>query len=89
MSAKQAKLLFLVLIVLVALLFFMHVPSGGFQAKNGPTTPVNNLAGLFLMFAAGTIVITYAKVIRSPLSHLSPQFLPSPAAGSIGISLRC
>jgi hypothetical protein len=55
MSARHAKLMFFILIVLVTLLFFVHVPSGSFQARNGPTTPVNNLglrvalAGLLLL----------------------------------------
>jgi hypothetical protein len=43
MSARHGKLMFLLLIVLVTLLFFVHVPTGGFQAKNGPTTPTNKL----------------------------------------------
>jgi hypothetical protein len=61
MSARHAKLMFLILIVLVTLLFFVHVPSGGFQSKNGPTTPVNNLdlrvalAGLLLLLGLGGI----------------------------------
>jgi len=43
MSARHAKPMFLLLIVLVTLLFFVHVPNGGFQSKNGPTTPTNKL----------------------------------------------
>jgi hypothetical protein len=56
MNAKQAKLMFLLLIVLVTLLFFVHVPNGGFQSKNGPTTPTNKLQLLvvsLLLLVAG------------------------------------
>ncbi|HET9838212.1 MAG TPA: hypothetical protein VFR84_08255 [Candidatus Angelobacter sp.] len=49
MSARHAKILFFLLIVLVTLLFFVHDPSGGFQSRNGPTTPINNLR--FLVFS--------------------------------------
>jgi len=93
MSARQAKLLFLSLIVLVALLFFLPVPNGGFQAHNGPTTPVNNLraalAGLLLLLAGGTISVSIGLSLKSMMGHVSPVLLHSPAASSIGISLRC
>ncbi|MGZ4875156.1 MAG: hypothetical protein ACXV5R_08305, partial [Candidatus Angelobacter sp.] len=62
MSARHDKLLFVLLIVLVTLLFFIPVPSGGFQAQNGPTTPVDNLnlrvalAGLMILLAANIAV---------------------------------
>ena len=93
MSARHAKLLFLGLIVLVTLLFFLHVPSGGFQTKNGPTTPVNNLraalAGLLLLLAGGTISVSVHLSLNSTMGHVCPVLLHSPAASSNGISLRC
>lgn len=93
MSARQAKLLFFGLIVLVTLLFFLHVPSGGFQTKNGPTTPVNNLrlalACLLFVFLVGMVRASASRACNSMVVHLSPALLHSPAASSIGISLRC
>jgi hypothetical protein len=95
MSARHAKLLFLMLIVLVTLLFFVHVPSGSFQARNGPTTPVNNLdlrvalGGLVLLLGLGGTAISSCLSLNSTVRHFSPVFLHSPATCSIGISLRC
>lgn len=93
MSVRHDKLLFFGLIGLVALLFFLHVPNGGFQARNGPTTPVNNLrtalVGLLLLLAAGTTSVFIDSSLNSMPGHLSSVFLHSPAACSIGISLRC
>jgi hypothetical protein len=95
MSARHAKLLFLMLIVLVTLLFFVHVPSGSFQARNGPTTPVNNLdlrvalGGLLLLLGLGGIAVFTCPVLKSMAWHCFPIFLHSPSASSIGISLRC
>ena len=94
MSARHAKLIFLVLIVLVTLLFFVHVPSGGFQSKNGPTTPVNNLnlrvalAGLLLLLSLGGIAFSHCLALNS-VGHFSPILLHSPTASAIGIALRC
>lgn len=94
MSARHAKLTFFILIVLVMLLFFVHVPSGGFQSKNGPTTPVNNLdlrvalGGLLLLLGLGGITFS-CRVVLNSACHLSPIVLHSPAAGAIGIALRC
>lgn len=93
MSARQAKLLFFGLIVLVTLLFFLHVPSGGFQAQNGPTTPVNNLrialAGLLCVLQMGRITAAASRSFNSMMVYLFPALLHSPAPSSIGISLRC
>jgi len=93
MSVRHDKLLFFGLIGLVTLLFFLHVPNGGFQARNGPTTPVNNLraalVGLLLLLAAGTTSVFIDSSSNSMLGHISSVFLHSPAACSIGISLRC
>lgn len=95
MSARHAKLLFLMLIVLVTLLFFVHVPSGGFQSKNGPTTPVDNLGlrvalgGLLLLLVIGGPPICSFLSLNSTVGHFSLIFVHSPAASSIGISLRC
>ena len=93
MSARQAKWLFFGLIVLVTLLFFLHVPSGGYQAQNGPTTPVNNLrialAGLLLMLLVGRIADSSDRSCNSMMVYLFPALLHSPTASSIGISLRC
>jgi hypothetical protein len=93
MSVRHDKLLFFGLIGLVTLLFFLHVPNGGFQARNGPTTPVNNLraalVGLLLLLAAGTTSVFINSSLNSMLGHISPVFLHSPAACSIGIFLRC
>jgi len=92
-TARHAKLLFL-MIVLVTLLFFVHVPGGSFQARNGPTTPVNDLnlrfalAGLLLSLAVGFAAVS-RLFLNSRVSHFSPTFLHSPATGAIGISLRC
>jgi len=93
MSARQAKLLFFGLIVLVTLLFFLHVPSGGYQAQNGPTTPVNNLrialAGLLFVFLVGRIAAPAGRSCNSMVVHLSSILVHSSAAGRAGISLRC
>lgn len=94
MSARHAKWMFLILIVLVTLLFFVHAPSGGFQSKNGPTTPVNNLdlrlalAGLLLLLGLGGIAFSRCFSLNS-VRHFSSIVLHSPAAGVIGIALRC
>lgn len=93
MIARHAKLLF-IMIVLVTLLFFVHVPGGSFQARNGPTTPVNDLtlrfalAGLLLSLAVGSVAVSRLR-LNARVDHFSPIFLHSPAAGAIGISLRC
>lgn len=94
MSARHAKLMFFILIVLVTLLFFVHVPSGSFQARNGPTTPVNNLdlrvalAGLLLLLGLeGTAFSRW--IAMNSVGHLSPIVLQSPAASAIGLALRC
>jgi len=93
MSVRRDKLLFFGFIGLVTLLFFLHVPNGGFQARNGPTTPVNNLrtalVGLLLLLAAGTTSVFIDSSLNSMLGHISSVFSHSPAACSIGISLRC
>lgn len=92
MIARHAKLLF-IMIVLVTLLFFVHVPSG-FQARNGPTTPVDNLnlrfalAGLLLSLAFGSAAV-FCVLLNFQTRHFSPISQHSPAASSIGISLRC
>jgi len=92
MSSRQAKLLFFGLAMLVTLLFFLPVPSGGFQAHNGPTTPENNLRlaliGLLLLLAAGAISVSIGHSLNSVMDHVSPVFLHFPAASN-GISLRC
>jgi hypothetical protein len=94
MSHRYAKLLFVLLIVLVTLLFFLHVPSGGFQSKNGPTTPVENLnfrlalAGLMLSLAF-SVAMASRPALNSMAIHFSPIFLYSPAASPISTSLRC
>ena len=95
MSARHVKLLFMMLIVLVTLLFFVHVPTGSFQARNGPTTPVNNLdlrvalGGLLLLLGLGGTVFARCVALNSTMGHFFPIFLHSPSASSIGISLRC
>lgn len=93
MSVRQAKLLFFVLAVLVTLLFFLHVPSGGFQVQNGPTTPVNNLrialAGLLFVLLVGRIAASANRSFNSMAVYFFPMLLHSPAPSSIGISLRC
>jgi hypothetical protein len=93
MIARHAKLLF-IMIVLVTLLFFVHVPSGSFQARNGPTTPVDNLtlrfalAGLLLSLVFGSAAVS-CLLLNSRVGHVSPISQHSPAASSIGSSLRC
>lgn len=94
MSARHTKLMFLILIVLVTLLFFVHVPGGSFQARNGPTTPVSNLdlrvmlAGLLLLLALGGIAFSRCLTLNA-VSHIFRTALHSPAASATGISLRC
>ena len=93
MSPRQAKFLFFGLAVLVTLLFFLPVPSGGFQAQNGPTTPENNLrlalAGLLFVLLVGRITACASRSFNSMVVYLFPALLHSPAPSSIGISLRC
>lgn len=93
MSARQTKWLFFGLIVLVTLLFFLHVPSGSFQARNGPTTPVNNLrialAGLLFVLLLGRIAVPTSLSCNAMVVYLFPALLHSQAARSIGNSLRC
>ena len=92
-SARHAKLLFL-MIVLVTLLFFVHVPGGSFQARNGPTTPVKDLtlrfalAGLLMSLAVGVAAVS-RLLLNSRVGRFSPLLLHSPAASAIGVSLRC
>lgn len=95
MSARHAKLLFLMLTVLVTLLFFVHVPSGGFQSQNGPTTPVNNLdlrialGGVLLLLGLGGTAVSSCISLNATVRYFSSIFLHVPATCSIGISLRC
>lgn len=93
MSASHAKSLFFVLIVLVALLFFFPSSDGGFQSRNGPTTPVNSLrlalAGLFLLLAAGRITASCLRPSHLVLADLFSALLRPPDAVTSGISLRC
>jgi hypothetical protein len=93
MSARKAKLLFLLLIVLVTLLFFFHNPQGGFQSKNGPTTPINNLrfviAGLLLLLAGKWLsasLLTLADSTLTGVFTVSPSPFP---AMTCSTSLRC
>lgn len=93
MSSRNAKLLFLLLIVLVALLFFCHNFQGGFQSKNGPTTPINKLriviAGLLLLLAGKRISASLLMIAGSALTRVLPV-LPSPLPALSGsTSLRC
>ena len=93
MSPRHAKVLFFALIVLVALLFFFPASSGGFQSRNGPTTPINSLrvalAGLFLLLAAGRIAASCLRPSHLVLADLFSALLRPPDAVSSGISLRC
>ncbi len=82
------------MIVLVTLLFFVHVPGGSFQARNGPTTPVNDLtlrfalAGLLLSLAVGMAAVS-RLFLSSQVGYFSPISPHSPATSAMGISLRC
>jgi len=93
MSARPAKTLFLLLIVLVTLLFFFHAPSGGFQSRNGPTTQVDNLRFavivLSLLLAAGTVATSGYPLISPILIRLSPILAHSSFAGPVSLSRRC
>jgi len=93
MSARPAKTLFLLLIVLVTLLFFFHAPSGGFQSRNGPTTPVDNLRFtvivLSLLLAAGTVATSGYPLTNPILIRLSPILAHSPFANPVSLSRRC
>lgn len=91
MSTRQ-KILFLLMLVLVTLLFFIHIPDGSFQARNGPTTPVDRVLGaalgwLLLLFNAEAIVgppVSELQLlsVRSVQLHCTEFSLQSPA-------LRC
>lgn len=93
MTASHAKLLFFMLILLVTLLFFFPASSGGFQSRNGPTTPVNSLrialGGLFLLLAAGRIAASCFRPSHLVLVELFSSLLRPPDAVTSGISLRC
>jgi hypothetical protein len=92
MSTKT-KLLFLLLIVLVTLLFFVHSHQGGFQSKNGPTTPINNLrfviAILLLALAGKRLSVSLFAFRRTILAFLLLPPLHSPVALTGSTSLRC
>lgn len=80
------------MLVLVTLLFFVHIPDGSFQARNGPTTPVDRVLGaaigwLLLLFNAqglvGPPVAELQLLPVRPVQLSSTEFpLQSPA-------LRC
>ena len=93
MSARHARILFLLLIVLVTLLFFVHVPNGGFQSKNGPTTPVNNLrflaVCLLLLVACKLSPESPVAVLLSWGTRLSAAPLYALHAFAGSTSLRC
>ena len=93
MRSSHAKSLFFLLIVLVAFLFFFPSSDGGFQSRNGPTTPVNSLrialTGLFLLFAAGRIAASCLRPSHLVLVELFSSQLRPPDAVTSGISLRC
>jgi hypothetical protein len=93
MSASHPKSLFLLLIVLVALLFFFPASSGGFQSRNGPTTPINSLrialAGLCLLLVAGRIAACCFRPSHLVLVDLFSALLRPPDAVTSGVSLRC
>jgi len=93
MAAKHAKLLFVLLIVLVTLLFFVHVPNGGFQSKNGPTTPTNKLQ---LLVVSLLLLAVYARssesllaLAWSSLGRLGGTPLNFFHTSIVGTSLRC
>ncbi len=85
MSTRH-KILFLLMLLLVTLLFFVHIPDGSFQARNGPTTPVNRVLGaalayFLIFFAAQALVASLAcrvqcGIVRSInlyCAEISPQ----------------
>ncbi len=93
MITRHAKLLFLLLIVLVTLLFFVHAPNGGFQSKNGPTTPINNLRFLFVSLLLLLASLCSSEFLAgSPLARLARLFTGAPDPSftlNRSTSLRC
>jgi hypothetical protein len=93
MTARHAKLMFVLLIVLVTLLFFVHVPNGGFQSKNGPTTPTNKLQ---LLVVSLLLLVVFARssapllaLAWSSLARLGGAPLSVLRSSIASASLRC
>lgn len=93
MSTRNAKLMFVLLIVLVTLLFFIHVPNGGFQSKNGPTTPINKLqllaVSLLFLLAFWQLSGIFPAAASLNLARRSAGLAPASLAFTVSTSLRC
>ena len=93
MSYRSKTWLLVVLLLSVTLLFFVHVPEGGFQARNGPTTPVGqSKLALFLaliLLLAGCVIASDRRA-DEPALMLSGRTPIRPAPTCLcSVSLRC
>ena len=93
MSFRHKSWVLAVLLLSVTLLFFVHLPEGGFQARNGPTTPVGpSKLALFVALALllfSHIVASLQRVAETAWVNLvTINVVPEPA-GLFRIPLRC
>jgi hypothetical protein len=92
MSCRSKTWLF-VLLVSVTLLFFVHVPQGGFQARNGPTTPVGPwkvaLFSALILLLAGYVIASDRRADEPAMMHSGATPILLAPAGLLSISFRC
>ena len=93
MSSRNKKWLLVVLLVSVTLLFFVHVPEAGFQARNGPTTPVSSwklaLFSAVILLLAGYVLASDPRAGGPALMHPGTTPILGSPASLCRISLRC
>jgi hypothetical protein len=93
MSSRHKTWLLVVLLVSVTLLFFVHLPEGGFQARNGPTTPLGP-SKLALLVALALLLFSHVvaalhRIAEPAWVHLVTAKVLPEAAGLFRIPLRC
>ncbi|HYX53069.1 MAG TPA: hypothetical protein VE783_06440 [Candidatus Limnocylindrales bacterium] len=94
MNRRHSKLLFVLLLVSVTLLFFIHLPSGSFQSTNGPTTPVSDwrmlLITLFaILYCCSSLMHWTDRVDRIVAPVTTFQASAISISASAELPLRC
>ena len=91
--SRRSKMWLFVLLVSVTLLFFVHVPQGGFQARNGPTTPVGPwklaLFSALILLLTGYVIASDRGEGEPAMMHSDANPILSSPAVFLSISLRC